>query len=405
MRTAPGVLRPGLILVGLLLVAANLRAPLTAVGPVLEELRADLGLSSAAASVLIALPLIIFAIVSPIAPLLARRIGVERTIGLALLSLAAGLIARSLPGDVLLWLGTAGIGVGIAILNVELSELVKRDFPGRIGQVTGLYSAVTAVAAAIAAGLAVPIAGGPGDGWRLAIGVWAGLALIAFAAFSPQLRRNASPQFAADARLPDAAGPQSSSVAPRWRSPWRSLLGWQVTAFMGLQSTGYYVLITWLPSIERAAGISAAEAGFHQVLFSAAGIIGSLAVTVLVRRLPDQRPLAVGGPALMLGSLLGIWLLPGASWLWALTAGIAVGISIVTALTLFGMRTVAPQQAASLSGMAQSVGYLFAAASPIAIGALHDATGGWTSPLLVLMTISGLCLIAGLFAGRNRLIG
>ena len=399
MPTSSRTLRPGLVLLGLLLVAANLRAPLTTVGPVLEEIRAELGLGAAAASVLIALPLVIFAVCSPVMPAIARRIGPERTIGLALVALAAGLVLRSLPGEPLLWTGTVLIGVGIAAMNVELSEVVKRDFPTRIGQVTGLYSAVTAVAAAAAAGLAVPIAGGADSGWRLALGIWAGLALIALGAFLPQLRHPAPPR-----SLSEAEGRDEAPRPPTWRSPWRSLLGWQVTAYMGLQSTGYYVLITWLPSIERAAGIDPAAAGFHQVLFSASGIIGTLAVSALVPRLPDQRLLAAGGPALMLVALVGLLLAPEHTWLWASIAGVAVGVSIVTALSVFGLRTVHHQQAASLSGMAQSVGYLFAASTPVVIGALHDATGGWTVPLFALMGVSVLCLLAGLLAGRDRLI-
>src|SRR5690606_14131767 len=133
------------------------------------------------------------------------------------------------------------------------------------------------------------------------------------------------------------SGPsRDASSAPRlWRSPWRSLLGWQVTAFMGLQSTTYYVLITWLPSIERAAGISAVDAGFHQVLFSAAAIIGSLSVTAFIARLRDQRPLATAGPALAIVALAGILLAPEHAWLWATLAGISTGLCVVTALSLF----------------------------------------------------------------------
>jgi len=413
MPAAPRTLRPGLLLLGLLLVAANLRAALTAVGPVLEEIRADLDLSSATASILIALPLVAFAVCSPLMPAIARRIGPERTIGAALIALAGGLVLRSVPVDGAIWVGTALIGAGIAALNVELSEIVKRDFPTRIGQVTGLYSSATAIGAAIAAGLAVPIAGGADSGWRLAIGVWAGLALVALAVWAPQLRRALVAVAGGD---PAALGETADSVAapaqrdeapgtPPWRSPWRSLLGWQVTAFMGLQSTAYYVLITWLPSIERAAGISPAEAGFHQVLFSASGIIGSLAVSAWISRLRDQRPLVVTGTSLTIIALLGIMLLPAHTWLWASFAGISTGICVVTALSLFGLRTVHHQQAASLSGMAQAVGYLFAATTPIVIGALHDATGGWQVPLLALIGVSVLCMGAGLLAGRARVIG
>src|SRR5699024_5749143 len=186
-RTAGG-LRAGLVLVGLLLVAANLRAGITSVGPVLDTVRDDLEMSAMTASVLISLPLVAFAVVSPLAPPLARRIGIERSLGLALAVLALSIVARSWPLDGASWVGTAGLGCAIAVLNVTIPALVKRAFPTRIGPVTGLYSAVQSGVAGIAAGLAVPIAGLGEHGWRLSLGLWAGLAVIAFAVFAPQLR-------------------------------------------------------------------------------------------------------------------------------------------------------------------------------------------------------------------------
>lgn len=394
---AARALSPALVLAGLLLVAANLRAGITTVGPVLGELQQDLGLASLEASVLISLPLVAFAIVSPIAPAVASRIGLERSLGIALAALAVGLVVRSLPGLPLLWIGTALLGVAIAVLNVVLPAVVKRDFPKRIGQVTGAYSAVQAAFAALAAGVAVPVAGASALGWRLPLGMWAGLALLAIAVMLPQFRRTThlSAQDLADAEHPDLSG---------LRSPWRSAIGWQVTAFMGLQSLGFYVLITWLPSIEASAGIDRASAGLHQLLLNGAGIAGSLAASALIPRLRDQRWLAAGSSALFLGSVLGVLLAPQLAAGWAILAGIAGGSNIVIALSSFGLRTSHHAQAASLSGMAQSVGYTLAAIGPIAVGLMHDVTGSWTPPLLVLAGLVCLTVVFGFLAGRDRVL-
>jgi CP family cyanate transporter-like MFS transporter len=385
-------LRPALILTGLLLVAANLRAGITTVGPVLEEIQRDLALSSLTASILISLPLVAFAVISPVAPGLARRLGLERALGGGLAVLAAGLVVRSLPGPALLWAGTALLGVAIAVLNVVLPALVKRDFPARIGAVTGAYSAVQASFAALAAGLAVPVAAWTSAGWRLPLGMWAGLALIGLAVLAPQLRRHTV--------MPAAQSPVALDVA----RPWRSALAWQVTAFMALQSTGYYIFITWLPSIEATAGISTAAAGVHQLLLNAFGIAGSITCSALIGRFRDQRLLGVLAPALFMSAAIGILAAPAWSVVWSSVAGIAGGANIVLALSFFGLRTPHHGRAAALSGMAQSVGYLVAAAGPIAVGALHDATGSWT-PALVTVIVLDLVLIGfGYLAGRARIV-
>lgn len=417
-RRSPGVrpLRPALVVAGLLLVAGNLRAGITTVGPVLAELQHDLGLSSLTASILISLPLLAFAFVSPVAPAFARRLGLERALGVALGGLAVGLVVRSLPGLPLLWIGTALLGIAIAILNVVLPALVKRDFPTRIGQVTGAYSAVQASFAALAAGAAVPVAALTAWGWRLPLGMWAGLALIALAVMLPQFRRRTVvPPAEDDVSLDDLRHPRTGATAAvpaiaapaaaAGRSPWGSALGWQVTAFMGLQSVGFYVFITWLPSIEGSAGVDAAAAGVHQLLLNAFGIAGSLLASALIPRFRDQRLLAVAGPTLFALAALGVLLAPQLGGVWGSMAGLAGGSSIVLALSFFGLRTGNHHQAAALSGMAQSVGYVLAAAGPIAAGALHDATGSWTPALAVLVGLLAVLAVFGYLAGRARVLG
>jgi MFS transporter, CP family, cyanate transporter len=387
---------PALVIVGMLLVAGNLRAGITTVGPLLADVQHDLGLPSVTASVLISLPLLAFAVVSPVAPRIARLLGLERSLALGLLVLAVGLVLRSVPGLPLLWIGTGLLGVAIAVLNVVLPALVKRDFPRRIGQITGVYSAVQASFAAIAAGVAVPIAGASAAGWRLPWAMWAGLALIALVVLAPQLRRRTVVPSGEDdiaVEAPEAA---------RWRSPWTSALGWQITAFMGLQSVGFYVLITWLPSIERAAGIPSADAGVHQLVLNAAGIAGSLGVSAVIPRLRDQRILAPLAPLLFIVAVAGILVAPQLAAVWAAIAGVAGGAAIVLALSFFGLRTRHHSQAAALSGMAQSVGYLLAAAGPVLAGAWHDATGSWTPTIIALLCSEAVLVVLGYLVGRDR---
>ncbi|MBW1639031.1 MFS transporter [Microbacterium resistens] len=389
-----------LVLIGILLVAGNLRAAITTVGPVLPEIARSTQISSLLSSALISLPLVAFALVSPIAPRIAHRLGLERTIGISLLLLVAGLIARSTPPLALLWIGTALIGVSIAILNVVLPALIKRDFPDKIAQVTGGYSAVQSTFAAVAAGIAAPLAAATALGWRLPLGMWAGLALISLGVFAPQLRRRT----VLTASEEDIALELPKTHHATWRSPWTSMLGWQVTLFMGLQSLIFYSLITWLPSIEAAAGIRPHEINIHQFVLNALGVLASLACSVMIPRMRDQRLLAVTGPLLTAAGLAGIYFAPQLALAWICILGFAAGVNVVLALSFFGLRTTHHSQAASLSGMAQTLGYLVAAAGPLAFGALHDTTGDWTPILTGLIAISMILAALGYLSGRSRVI-
>jgi CP family cyanate transporter-like MFS transporter len=390
------MMRGGMLLIGLLLIAANLRGAISSVGPVLGDIRSDLGISAVTASVLISIPLVAFGLFSPVAPLIAARLGIERTLGVALIVLAVGIVARSWPGEVTLWAGTVLLGLAIALLNVLLPALVKRDFPTRVGSVTGGYSAVQSGVAAIAAGVAVPIADATQHGWRLSLGIWAGLALVAFAVFVPQLRRGPQPVVS---RL------ASGATAPkRYRSPWGAALAWQVTLFMGLQSTIYYTVVTWWPAVEQASGVSAAIAGWHQFAYQIFGLAGTILCAATINRLRDQRPIAVGVSVFMFAGIVGQLTTPSLGLLWISLIGLGSGGSIVLALALLGLRTHHHGQSAALSGMAQSIGYLLAATGPIVISVLHDATGAWAVPLLVMLGVVVVQVVFGILGSRDRLL-
>ncbi|WP_367404377.1 CynX/NimT family MFS transporter [Kocuria marina] len=427
--------RGGLLLVGVLLLGANLRAGITAVGPVLPQIEHEVGLSASQASLLVSLPLVAFAVISPFAPRLAEALRLERVLGLALVVLAAGIVARSVPGPGLIWVGTGLLGAAIAVLNVLIPSLIKRDWPRRIGPMTGVYQAVTALTAALASGVVVPIADVAPSGWRFALGIWAAVAIIGVAVFLPWIlgvafrvgSGTAAPRAAAPgSAAPDATAPGSPSpgsradddaapAAPstvtasvarsRARLPLGSALAWQVTVYMGLQSTVYYTMVTWLPAIQISNGATPVQAGWYHFAFQACGLAGTLFAAFMIPRLRAQSGLGAVFAASAVIGLLGLLFVPSLSLLWALFIGFCTGGAIVLAMALFGLRTTDYHRAAALSSMAQSVGYLFAALGPVMIGLLKDASGSWTAPLLVMV---GVAVAQGVFialAGRRRTLG
>ena len=375
------------------LAGLNLRAAITSVGPVIGSIREDMGLSGGLAGLLTTLPLLAFAAVSPVAPRISARLGLARTLFWGLVLLGAGILVRSLPNAVALFAGTAILGTAIAVANVLLPGFVKRYFPRRVGLVTGTYITAMNVGAALGAGLSVPVAGALGLGWQGALGVWAALALLAVAVWMPLLGE--SPEEGASGR-----------EVRLLRGPWRSALAWQVTLFMGLQSIVFYVSITWLPAILRDGGLDAATAGWMVSLMQLIGIPATLFVPMLAARMRSQSALAAAAAALSGSGILGLQFAGGAlSALPVLLLGLGQGAAISLALTLFALRAPDAAGAAALSGMAQTVGYLLAAAGPPLFGVLHDLTHGWTVPLILLFAITVCMLLAGLGAGRDALVG
>lgn len=372
-----------LLLVGIVVLAAGLRAPITGVGPLIGTIRHDVGIGGGLAGVLTTLPVLAFGLVSPLAPALARRLGIERSLGLALAGLLVAIVVRSIPTIGTLFAGTMLLGAAIAIANVLLPSLVKRDFPYRVGAITSLYVSTMNVGAATASGIAVPVADVAPGGWRTAIGCWAGLVLVALVLWSPQLRL------------------RTVITENRSALPWRSRLAWAVTLFMGLQSFAFYVVVSWLPTILTSHGTGRSAAGWELFVFQVVALVSVFSTPTLIRRLPDQRWLTATWSALTALSFAGLLVAPSAALLWVVLGGLASGASLVLALSFFGLRTTDSAQAAALSGMAQSVGYLLAATGPVLIGVVHDSVGGWRLPLSLLTAVAIVQLLLGYRAGRT----
>lgn len=382
-----------LMILGIIFVAINLRPAITAAGPLIGTIQADLQISSSAAGLLTTLPLLAFAFLSPLAPSLGHKQGNERIILAGLLVLFVGIVLRSfglVPG---LFLGTALIGAGIAVCNVLLPALIKQNYPAQVGLLTGLYSTTMAASAGLAAGLSAPLAFQFNLGWSYSLLVWGACALAALFIWLPQVNLRPTSQ----AQKVEAV----SSPAL-----WRSGLAWLVTFYMGSQSLLFYCIITWLPEILVSKGMAISTAGWMLAYMQFVGLPATFIAPVLANRFKHQKWLASSTGVLVLVGIAGLWLDASLKLvlLWMLLIAIGSGAALSLALTLIGLRSQNPQQASHLSGMAQSVGYLFAAIGPVLLGALYDLTQSWTPAILFLMATAMIISLTGLGAGRNQYV-
>ncbi|VCU70885.1 putative transporter YycB [Pigmentiphaga humi] len=397
-RTAGGgapsaALSPALALLGILLVAATLRSPLTGVGPLLGDIRADTGLDGGTAGLLNTLPLLAFGIFSLLAPTLGRRLGLDRTLFLAMALLSLGIVLRSMPGVPLLFIGTLIAGITIAVGNVMMPVLVKREFPTRVGPMTGAYSVFMTMTAGLAAGVAVPVANLLPGGWRTSLACVLVFTVPAALVWLHRSRR-APPASA-------APGGQSAARTNVWRSP----LAWQVTLFNGIQAFNFYILMSWLPSMLHDQGMTAVQAGWMVSMMQVAALLSNIMVSTISTRVRDQKLLGLAVSLLCLAGFAGIAFYPPWIMLWICVAGAGLGGSLLLSLACVSLRSATAQQAISLSGMAQSVGYLIGAAGPVVCGLLRDWSGSWLPALVLIMAMAAVQCWFGYRAGRPLTIG
>ncbi|WP_439649452.1 CynX/NimT family MFS transporter [Lentibacillus daqui] len=384
-----------LIYAGVIIAAFNLRPSITSVGPVIGLIRDDVGLSNWSAGIITSLPLIAFALISPVAPKVGNRFSNERALLIGLILLLIGISIRSITSVSLLYIGTLLVGIGVAFCNVLLPGVIKEKFPNKVELMTGVYSTAMGALAATASGLSIPIAKGLGLGWQIALLIWAvpaiiGILIWAYLSKGKKMENQQESQFV------------TSSNNRIWRSP----LAWQVACFMGFQSFLFYVTISWLPEIIHDYGVSIATAGWMLSFMQLIGLPFSFLVPVLAGRFKSQWWLAwllalcaIGGySGLLLGSGFVIMIIS------VILIGIALGGVFPLALAFLGMRSRNARQAAELSGMAQSFGYLLAAIGPIFIGYLYDLSHSWTIPLITLIGVGFIVIIFGSFAGRDRYV-
>ena len=381
----PALRRPWLLLLGLVLVALNLRPALSSMAPVLGQVAAGLGLNASEAGLLTTLPVLCLGLFAPLAPVLARRFGSERVILGILLTLALGIVVRSALGAAGVFIGSVMAGASIGIIGVLLPGIVKRDFPQHAGTLTGVYTMALCLGAAMAAGATVPLTQHFDDNWALGLGFWMIPALLAMLIWLPQARQ----------------GHGMHKVAYRVRGLWRDPLAWQVTLYMGLQSSLAYIVFGWLPSILIGRGLSPTEAGLVLSGSVIVQLVSSLSAPWLATRGKDQRLAIVIVMLVTLAGLFGCLYAPvDGLWGWAVLLGLGQGGTFALALTLIVLRSKDAHVAANLSSMAQGVGYTLASMGPFAVGLVHDVTGGWASVGWIFAVLGVGAIVFGLGAGR-----
>ncbi|MBJ2346728.1 MULTISPECIES: CynX/NimT family MFS transporter [Pseudomonas] len=386
----PLVRRPWLLLLGLILVALNLRPALSSMAPLLSEVSKSLGLSAAQAGLLTTLPVLCLGLFAPLAPVLARRFGAERVVLGILLTLAGGIVLRSSFGQIGLFAGSILAGASIGIIGVLLPGIVKRDFAKQAGTMTGVYTMALCLGAAMAAGATVPLSEQLGENWALGLGFWVVPALLAAVFWLPQVGQKHG----------------AHQVAYRVRGLLRDPLAWQVTLYMGLQSSLAYIVFGWLPSILIGRGLSPTEAGLVLSGSVIVQLISSLSAPWLATRGKDQRLAIVIVMLMTLGGLFGCLYAPiDGLWGWAILLGLGQGATFSLALTLIVLRSRDAHVAANLSGMAQGFGYTLASLGPFAVGVVHDLTGGWNALGWIFGLIGVGAIIAGVGAGRALYVG
>jgi CP family cyanate transporter-like MFS transporter len=389
-RNVPGA---AMVLAGILLVALNLRAAITSLGSLLDEVRSGLQLSGAMAGVVTTMPTIAFAVFGAVTPWLVRRFAPSRVLVVAMTALATGELLRVLTGSSLVFVATSALALGgIAIGNVLLPMLVRQHFPGRTGLVTGAYSVAMTAGTTVAAASAVPIANAFGS-WRVGLGIWALLAVIAVLPWLPAALRRAGsgPRLARPERI--------NRVRPH-----RTRLGWAMAIHFGTQAISGYATMGWMAQLFRDSGYSPRAAGLLLALITTVGMPVALLMPTLAIRLTRLHPLILLLPAAMITSYVGLAIEPhGGAILWMVLLAIGQG-SFPLALTVIGLRARTPEGTVALSAFAQSTGYLIAALGPLLVGILYGATGGWILPMGLLITAAGVQAVSGLAMARPRYI-
>ncbi|MFD6886487.1 CynX/NimT family MFS transporter [Streptomyces sp. NPDC059957] len=387
------------LLVGIVLAALNLRPAITSLGALFEETREGLGMSGAVAGLITSVPALCFAVFGVTAPRLSRRFGPAAVVCAGMAAVAAGLLIRPFATNAAGFLAASALTLaGIALTNVLLPVIVKRWFPDRVGTMTGLYSMALAAGTSLAAAATVPLTQALGGSWRTGLLIWAVLALTAVL---PWLAIATAARKERAAAAADGAPAVRADAGP---SVVRSRTAWALACYFGLQATGAYITMGWLPQIFRDAGVSASTAGILLAVTMVMGVPLAFIIPGLAGRMKNQGPIAVVLGLFGLAGYLGLYFAPAAgAWAWVIMLGIS-NCAFPLVITMIGLRAKSPAGVVKLSAFAQSTGYLISIPGPLVIGVLYQHSGGWDLPLALMAGLLVPQIALGVLAGRDRTI-
>ncbi|MGX5694983.1 MFS transporter [Agromyces soli] len=395
MRGAARAAFPWAFVVALVLVTLNFRTPIIAVTAVIDDLEHALGFDAAQAGLLTSLPVLCFALGAPIAAWTIRLTGAERSIVVTLVGVLVGTVIRSTGSVAAAFAGTIVIGLALAIGNVVVPVLIRRDVPREHAQfVTGLYAAAMGVGSMLTALFTAPLA----DliGWQLAITAWSVTLLVGLVVWMLRLRHVAMESAAVRAEeVAEATGAITALEPGEVRPPsaWRTPMTWMLAAGFAAQSFGFYAMVAWMPTMYgEVYELGMTGGGAYASLFQLMGVAGALVVPLLGRlRRVWVQPVVVG--LLWLCLPLGLLLAPAAFPVWTALGGIAQGGGLVVILALVVRFSRSDREATQMSAIVQALGYVVAATAPSLLGALHEGTGGWVAPVVALLVATAVYLV------------
>lgn len=399
---APAPLARGRILafLGIAVVALTLRTAVGSMSPILDHISADVPLDHLVLAIIGAAPPLIFGLAGLIAPIASRLLGLEGALLAATLIAAAGHLIRAFAPDAsVLLIGTVLALLGAGSGNVLLPPIVKRYFPDRIGTITAVYVTVMSIGATVPPAVAVPVA--DSSGWRVSLGMWAVLSLVAALPWLWQaLTRGRHVE-----NLDTQARGIEAAHAGIGRRLFRSPIGWSMALLFGLPSMHAYAMFAWLPSLSaELSGVDAATAGLLLSVFAVCGIPAALLAPVLAQRLPSVTPLIAAALVFFILGYAGYLLAPAAApLLWTVFVGLGP-LLFPLALTLINLRTRTQVGAVALSGFVQGIGYVIGAVGPLVVGLLRDASGGWVVPIWFLLGTLVLAVPALVVLGAKRFV-
>jgi CP family cyanate transporter-like MFS transporter len=387
-----------LLVAAIVVLALNMRGPIVAVSAVLEPIRVDLGISAGTAGLLTSLPVLCFGLATPLAATLLARTGLARGVSISLIVLLVGIVVRSLDGLPAALAGTVLIGLGITVANVAVPVVIGRDLSRWSGAVLGIYTAALNVGSMITLSLTVPIA--DITGWRIALLAWGALVVVGLAVWWYATRRPV--RGGARDRRDDPTHPAAIGDAHDERAWWRRPVVWGLTAGFAGQAFAYYGVTAWLPVLMRdELGMAPGAAGVSSSIFQIAALVGAFGVPVLLR-LCSARAVVLIVAAAWATLPLGMLFAPQLWAVWCSVAGAAQGGGLVVIFALVVRRARDLTENRRMSALVQGGGYAVAATGPTVIGAVHDAAGNWTAPLLVVLASIGLLAVAATASAGRR---
>lgn len=377
-----------LLLLGVIVVASTLRAPLTAIGPMISEIGNVLNIPKALLGLLTTIPLVMFGVVSPFVARISRKWGMSVTLMLGMWILLSGLFIRIIPNVKMLLIGTVLIGIGIALGNVILPSFVKWRFPQHMGLMTGVFAATMNMTAGIGGGLSVPLSKINSGGYQYSLGFWVFFSIAGILLWVPQLKYN-----------------PKLEIAANQRPIYQSGLAIAIALMMGFQSMNFYSTVTWFPDILMSYGIDRQTAGYYLMLNQFAQLPMTFLMPIIAMKMKNQRPLVYCFTTLFLVGFTALLFDNSVSIIIAMVAtGLAGGAAFSLCMLFFSLRARSTQDAIELSGFSQSVGYFIAAIGPMLIGYLFDIYHTHIPSFILFYTITLCMFIFAFIASQDKYI-